>query len=159
MAAYHDEVEIEDFEYDARDDVFVYPCPCGDRFKVGRAELEAGQEAATCPSCSLMVKVVYDQATLTVVLDRLMDQKTRLVDVSKVAKMTSWFYRVLFLKFVLYAKWVFSQVRVKFNLTWCEINEKWYFRYTTPILIKTLFPIDLDLKITNSKGNLVGRHS
>lgn len=32
----HDEVEIEDFEYDPNTDTFKYPCPCGDEFLVTR---------------------------------------------------------------------------------------------------------------------------
>jgi hypothetical protein len=32
----HDEVEIEDFEYDPSNDTFTYPCPCGDEFVVTR---------------------------------------------------------------------------------------------------------------------------
>ncbi|XP_001842953.2 DPH3 homolog [Culex quinquefasciatus] len=63
MAVYHDEVEIEDFEYDEEDEMYYYPCPCGDRFQVSREELEAGEEVATCPSCSLIVKVIYDPET------------------------------------------------------------------------------------------------
>ncbi len=33
---YHDEVEIEDFEYDSETDTFSYPCPCGDLFAITR---------------------------------------------------------------------------------------------------------------------------
>ena len=39
MAVFHDEVEIEDFEYDEETETYFYPCPCGDQFqitKVGR---------------------------------------------------------------------------------------------------------------------------
>lgn len=32
----HDDVEIEDFEYDDETDSFKYPCPCGDEFVVSR---------------------------------------------------------------------------------------------------------------------------
>lgn len=32
----HDEVEIEDFEYDPQTETFTYPCPCGDEFTVAR---------------------------------------------------------------------------------------------------------------------------
>ena len=28
---FHDEVEIEDFEYDEDEETYYYPCPCGDR--------------------------------------------------------------------------------------------------------------------------------
>lgn len=34
MSIYHDEVEIEDFEYDEEDETYYYPCPCGDRFQI-----------------------------------------------------------------------------------------------------------------------------
>lgn len=70
-----DELEIEDFAWD--DDkqasrplaavclpsltrwsqVFHFPCPCGDRFEISRAQLGKGEEVATCPSCSLLVRV------------------------------------------------------------------------------------------------------
>jgi len=61
MAVFHDEVEIEDFEYDEDEETYYYPCPCGDRFAITKEELECGEEVATCPSCSLIVKVIYNQ--------------------------------------------------------------------------------------------------
>lgn len=60
MAVYHDEVEIEDFEYDEEKEAYYYPCPCGDYFEITKEELMAGEETATCPSCSLIVKVIFD---------------------------------------------------------------------------------------------------
>ena len=57
--AYHDEIELEDFEYDDEEDTYYYPCPCGDRFAITTQELSWGIEVATCPSCSLIVKVIY----------------------------------------------------------------------------------------------------
>lgn len=36
MSVFHDEVEIEDFEFDEEKDVYHYPCPCGDRFEIAR---------------------------------------------------------------------------------------------------------------------------
>lgn len=57
---YHDEVELEDFEWDDELEAWTYPCPCGDRFAITPEELEFGEEVATCPSCSLIVKVIYD---------------------------------------------------------------------------------------------------
>ncbi|KAM9835841.1 diphthamide biosynthesis protein 3 [Aulostomus maculatus] len=61
MSVFHDEVEIEDFEYDEDEETFYFPCPCGDRFAITKEELESGEEVATCPSCSLIVKVIYDK--------------------------------------------------------------------------------------------------
>lgn len=88
MTIFHDEIEIEDFEYDEDDEVYYYPCPCGDRFEITKVcghsaterfmlselesdrillphfcpqeDLEAGEEEATCPTCSLVVRVIYD---------------------------------------------------------------------------------------------------
>ena len=34
MSVFHDEVEIEDFEYDEETETYYYPCPCGDRFEI-----------------------------------------------------------------------------------------------------------------------------
>ncbi|NXO74039.1 DPH3 protein, partial [Phainopepla nitens] len=61
MAVFHDEVEIEDFEYDEESETYSYPCPCGDRFLITREDLENGEDVATCPSCSLILRVIYDQ--------------------------------------------------------------------------------------------------
>jgi diphthamide biosynthesis protein 3 len=60
MSVFHDEVEIEDFEFDEEEGIYYFPCPCGDRFEISLEELEAGEEIATCPSCSLIVKVIYN---------------------------------------------------------------------------------------------------
>jgi diphthamide biosynthesis protein 3 len=57
---FHDEVEIEDFQYDEETESFTYPCPCGDLFTITKEDLENGEEVATCPSCSLVVKVIYN---------------------------------------------------------------------------------------------------
>lgn len=60
MSVYHDEIEIEDFEFDEESEIYHYPCPCGDRFEISKFDLLAGEEVATCPSCSLIVRVIYD---------------------------------------------------------------------------------------------------
>lgn len=38
MSVFHDEVEIEDFEYDEEDETYYYPCPCGDRFQISKVK-------------------------------------------------------------------------------------------------------------------------
>jgi diphthamide biosynthesis protein 3 len=60
MVNYYDELEIEDFAWDPQSNVFHYPCPCGDRFEITKSQLRNGEEIATCPSCSLIVRVIYD---------------------------------------------------------------------------------------------------
>ncbi|KAL5460476.1 hypothetical protein EMCRGX_G033927 [Ephydatia muelleri] len=60
MSVFHDEVEIEDFEYDSETESYYYPCPCGDQFRISVEDLENGESVAQCPSCSLIVKVIYN---------------------------------------------------------------------------------------------------
>lgn len=57
----YDEIEIEDMTFDAATQLYHYPCPCGDRFEIGIADLRDGEEIAICPGCSLMIRVIYDQ--------------------------------------------------------------------------------------------------
>ena len=56
----YDEVEIEDFTWDPTLQIYHYPCPCGDRFEIGLGDLRAGEDIAVCPSCSLMVRVIFE---------------------------------------------------------------------------------------------------
>lgn len=65
MVNYYDELEIEDFAWDPVANVFHYPCPCGDRFEISKSQLRDGEEIAICPSCSLIVRVIYDYVSAT----------------------------------------------------------------------------------------------
>jgi diphthamide biosynthesis protein 3 len=65
MGAYYDEIEIEDMAWDDVKGVYHYPCPCGDRFEISRRQLAACEDIATCPSCSLIIRVVYDPVRLS----------------------------------------------------------------------------------------------
>ena len=56
----YDEIEIEDMTYDKTLEIYHYPCPCGDRFEIGIADLRDGEDVAVCPSCSLMIKVIFE---------------------------------------------------------------------------------------------------
>ncbi|KAG6836318.1 hypothetical protein H0H93_009156 [Arthromyces matolae] len=60
MGAYYDEIEIEDMAWDAVKRVYHYPCPCGDRFEISKKQLADYEDIAICPSCSLVIRVVYD---------------------------------------------------------------------------------------------------
>lgn len=40
MSVFHDEIEIEDFEYDEEEETYYYPCPCGDRFQITKVRIE-----------------------------------------------------------------------------------------------------------------------
>lgn len=61
MGSFYDEVEIEDMTFDEDKQLFHFPCPCGDRFEITMAQLKEGDEVARCPSCSLIILVIYDQ--------------------------------------------------------------------------------------------------
>ncbi|GAC73007.1 uncharacterized conserved protein [Moesziomyces antarcticus T-34] len=58
--SFYDEIELEDMVYDEEKDLFHYPCPCGDRFEITRQQLKDAEDVARCPSCSLIIRVVFD---------------------------------------------------------------------------------------------------
>lgn len=60
----YDEIEIEDMTYDTKLQIYHYPCPCGDRFEIAIASLRDGEEIAVCPSCSLMIRVIFEKGDL-----------------------------------------------------------------------------------------------
>lgn len=60
----YDEIEIEDMTYDTTLQTYHYPCPCGDRFEIGLEDLRDGEEIAVCPSCSLMIRVIFEVGEL-----------------------------------------------------------------------------------------------
>lgn len=60
----YDEVEIEDMEFDADEQVYYYPCPCGDKFFIALEDLYDGEDIAECPSCSLTLRVIFDEDAL-----------------------------------------------------------------------------------------------
>ncbi|KAG6354700.1 hypothetical protein INS49_004718 [Diaporthe citri] len=61
----YDEVEIEDMTYDETLQTYHYPCPCGDRFEIALADLQdESNDIAVCPSCSLMIRVIYEVDSL-----------------------------------------------------------------------------------------------
>ena len=64
MGGSYDEVDLEDMEWNAELGAFTYQCPCGDLFQITPDELRAGEEIGHCPSCSLVITVVYDDEDL-----------------------------------------------------------------------------------------------
>merc|ERR1711865_83707 len=59
---FYDEVEIDEMDFDEAEGVYTMMCPCGDLFAITEEELAMGQQAAYCLSCTLVLKVLYDQA-------------------------------------------------------------------------------------------------
>jgi len=39
MSSYYDEIEIEDFTFDAEQEIYTYPCPCGDKFVISKVQI------------------------------------------------------------------------------------------------------------------------
>ena len=60
----YDEIEIEDMEFEEREQIFTYPCPCGDKFFIYLEDLYSGEDVAGCPSCSLRIRVIFDEDDL-----------------------------------------------------------------------------------------------
>ena len=50
MTVYHDEIEIEDMEYDEETETYSYPCPCGDRFQITKVIMTCLWVTLTVPS-------------------------------------------------------------------------------------------------------------
>ena len=60
----YDEIEIEDCFYDETLQIYHHPCPCGDRFEISIYDMRDGEDIARCPSCSLMIRVIFDQVSI-----------------------------------------------------------------------------------------------
>jgi diphthamide biosynthesis protein 3 len=56
----YDEIEIEDCFYDETLQIYHHPCPCGDRFEMSISDMRDGEDIARCPSCSLMIRIIFD---------------------------------------------------------------------------------------------------
>lgn len=60
MSGAYDEVDLDDMEWNAELGAYTYQCPCGDFFQITLEELRRGEDVAHCPSCSLVLLVIYD---------------------------------------------------------------------------------------------------
>ncbi|KAH0607784.1 uncharacterized protein H6S33_002818 [Morchella sextelata] len=60
----YDQIEIEDMTFDPAMQIYHYPCPCGDRFEISIDDLRDGENVAVCPSCSLMIEVIFEPEDL-----------------------------------------------------------------------------------------------
>lgn len=61
FVAVHEEVLLTEMEFDSDMDGYVYDCPCGDEFFISLEDLKQSINIAECPSCSLRIRVIYDQ--------------------------------------------------------------------------------------------------
>ena len=64
MSGIYEEIEIEDMDFDLSSQIYYYPCPCGDRFRISLEDLNDGEDVAICPSCSLRIRVIFSLDSL-----------------------------------------------------------------------------------------------
>ena len=69
----YEEVELEDLDYDESEQIYYYPCPCGDRFRITLEELWDGEDVAGCPSCTLRIEIIYEEEDLPELLEEYTD--------------------------------------------------------------------------------------
>ncbi|KAK9323618.1 hypothetical protein V1517DRAFT_319872 [Lipomyces orientalis] len=62
--SFYDQVEIEDMLFDPDLQIYTFPCPCGDKFQISLLDLLDGSDVAVCPSCSLMIQVIFEPEDL-----------------------------------------------------------------------------------------------
>ena len=67
-AAVYDEIEIEDMTWVAEEKRFTYPCPCGDVFSIPLDDIVSGEDVAGCASCSLRIRLVFDEDSLRAIV-------------------------------------------------------------------------------------------
>ena len=54
-------VDLEDMTWDLGLLMCTYQCSCGDAFHISVKDLRSGEEIARCPSCTLVIRVIYDE--------------------------------------------------------------------------------------------------
>jgi diphthamide biosynthesis protein 4 len=59
MPLIHEEVDLDDMVYSAKDHVFLHPCRCGDCYYLTEAELEQTYDIVYCDTCSLAIRILY----------------------------------------------------------------------------------------------------
>ncbi|ODQ66652.1 zf-CSL-domain-containing protein [Nadsonia fulvescens var. elongata DSM 6958] len=62
--SFYDQIEIEDMIFEPATRLFTYPCPCGDKFQICLDDLKDGEDVGVCPSCSLMIQVIFEPEDL-----------------------------------------------------------------------------------------------
>ncbi|KAI9089616.1 hypothetical protein DFS34DRAFT_654520 [Phlyctochytrium arcticum] len=55
----HDEIDLDDMDYDEGSGAFHYGCRCGDTYCVTEKELEEGVDFVSCGACSLRIRILY----------------------------------------------------------------------------------------------------
>lgn len=61
MGPLQQELDLDEMDYDEELMEYSYDCRCGDKFRVGENELEAGIYGIECGKCSLCVRLLYSE--------------------------------------------------------------------------------------------------
>lgn len=68
MASAYEEVDLLDMTMEVEEEMFTFPCPCGDVFFIPIDDLLDNEDKAKCLSCSLILQVNYQPEELDVLL-------------------------------------------------------------------------------------------
>ena len=55
-----DTVPFDDFDYEADEEVYTYPCRCGSEFLLTKFDIQLLYDYVCCATCSLTIKITYD---------------------------------------------------------------------------------------------------
>ena len=54
------QIPLTEFDYDENEEIYSFSCRCGDCCKIEYEDLLDGVQILSCNSCSLLLKVIYD---------------------------------------------------------------------------------------------------
>ena len=54
------EIPLTEFDYDENEEIYSFSCRCGDCYEIEYEDLLDGVQILSCNSCSLLLKVIYD---------------------------------------------------------------------------------------------------
>lgn len=57
----YEEVGLAEMTYEDSEQMYYYECPCGDKFEISLEDLYDGEDIAPCPSCTLQIKVIFEE--------------------------------------------------------------------------------------------------
>jgi diphthamide biosynthesis protein 3 len=60
----YEEVPLAKMTFNEEEQLYTYSCPCGDVFEISLEELHDGEDVAPCPSCSLKIRVLFEESEL-----------------------------------------------------------------------------------------------
>ncbi|CAM9332562.1 unnamed protein product [Ectocarpus sp. 12 AP-2014] len=63
-AVVYEEVGLDEMMYNDSEQMYYYECPCGDKFEISLEDLYDGEDIAPCPSCTLQIKVLFEESEL-----------------------------------------------------------------------------------------------